>query len=155
MKSGLKHLVECHCVLPQFRDRRDPPYHRFVVFSVIDDDVVVPKSVACNNCGVVHVVFDVSKSRIALGDDDTSAVMSIADITHSLPQNVVELLRAYNAGLPTWEEAAFIHETAAWGSHVLLTTKDDGTRVEGKMLVFVSQGAVKIEPYFMSHSLVT
>lgn len=153
-KSGLKHLVECHCVLPQHRDRQDPPYHRFVVFSVIEDDVVVPKNVACNNCGVVHRVFDVSKSHVALGDDDASAVMSIDDVSLSLPLNVSEMLKSYQVSLPTWEEAVFIHEACTWGRHVLLTTKDDGVRTEGKKLVFVGPGVVKIEPYSMLHSLV-
>ena len=80
-RSGIKHLIECHCVLPQFRNRLDAVYHRFVVFSIIDaDDNMVPKYAQCNNCGVIHKVIDVMTSEVALGNDNDAAVISIDDI---------------------------------------------------------------------------
>ena len=51
---GQKHLIECHCILPQYRRALNTVYHKFVVFSEIDDsDTVVPKFAQCNNCGVI------------------------------------------------------------------------------------------------------
>ena len=63
--QGFKHLVQCHCILPQYRKMKDPVFHKFVVFSTIDKkDNVEPKNVQCNNCGVIHKVFDICKSEI-------------------------------------------------------------------------------------------
>ena len=63
--NGFKHLVQCHCVLPQFRRRPEPVFHLFVVFSVLgNDDKVEPKYAECNNCGAVHHVTEVGQSEI-------------------------------------------------------------------------------------------
>ena len=36
--EGVKHLIQCHCVLPQYRNANPPMFHKFVTFSVVDDD---------------------------------------------------------------------------------------------------------------------
>ena len=83
--KGLKHLIECHCVLPQFRKRENPPYHKFVVFSLIDDsDTAIPKHARCNNCGVIHNVIDICKSEILPGQE-VGAVMTKKDCGMMLP----------------------------------------------------------------------
>jgi len=65
MKRGMKHLIECHCILSQYRDRQDAIYHKFIVFSEVDEgDTVIPKFVNCNNCGICHNVIDLCKSII-------------------------------------------------------------------------------------------
>ena len=66
MKTGIKHHIQCLCVLPQYRKKENPPYHEFVVFSIIDEsDTMEEKHAQCNNCGVIHRVIDVCKSEIA------------------------------------------------------------------------------------------
>jgi len=51
-KEYIKHLVECKCSLPQFRERDIPVPHSFVVFSVVNEDGSIQPSYAeCNNCG--------------------------------------------------------------------------------------------------------
>lgn len=155
-KSGIKHLIECHCVLPQYRnrDRLDSIYHRFVVFSVIDtDDNMVPKYAQCNNCGVIHKIIDVMTSEVALGNDSDAAVLSIDDIKLSLPENVVNILASYDADLPTWEEAAFLVENKQWGGHVVLTRDENEIAISGKILKFNGPLSLKIEPYYMKISL--
>ena len=43
--AGIKHLIECHCMLPQYRNKKDRQYHKFVVFSIIDNaDCVIFQS---------------------------------------------------------------------------------------------------------------
>lgn len=148
MKEGIKHLIECHCVLPQFRDRRDPVYHRFVVFSEIDDnDNVIVKYAQCNNCGVVHRVTDIAKSEIILGKDESVSIVSIDDIKLSLPSNVVSVLESYAVDLPTWEEVAYVLENQRWGSIVILSSEEKLGKIEGKCLRFLGPLSVKIEPY--------
>ncbi len=46
MPRGQKHLIECHCILPQYRRSSNTVYHKFVVFSVIDDSDTVEVEIA-------------------------------------------------------------------------------------------------------------
>ena len=94
-RQGIKHNVQCHCVLPQFRRRTDPPFHEFVVFSILDtSDVVEPKTVQCNNCGIVHRVIDICRSEIVSGREDCSFVTK-ADLSYMLPGQLKEFLNNY------------------------------------------------------------
>lgn len=145
--NGIKHLIECHCVLPQFREKKDPVFHKFVVFSVIDDeDKVIPKIVNCNNCGVSHNVIDLCKSEILL-KENLSSPLTLQDIKFSLPDKVVTLLENYNVDLPTWENVKFIFDTKSWGQFVLLTSEDLEEKIEGKMLMIYGEEIYKIEPF--------
>lgn len=148
---GTKHLIECHCVLPQYRTKPDPIYHQFVVFSeTARDGSVIPKYAQCNNCGVIHRVFDFMKSEILMGNDESVSIVSIEDVKLSLPPNVASVLETYNVDLPTWEQAQSILEGRIWGSHILLTAEDRGERTEGKLLRFVGPSSIRIEPYSRS-----
>lgn len=146
--QGIKHLVECHCVLPQYKDRSPQVYHKFVVFSVIDDnDVVIPKHAQCNNCGTVHRVFDIMKSEPVLGNDETHSVMTIDDIKYSIPSNLHDVLKSYEADLHMWEEAAFICENELWESTMILSTEKQHDGFSGKILRFTGPRTFRIEPY--------
>ena len=148
MKRGFKHLIECHCFLPQYRNCAEPVYHRFIVFSEIDDDDnVVHKRAQCNNCGVIHRIIDIGKSEIDSGRDTSAALVSISDVKLSLPANISSLLESYNADIARWEEAAWIIDNHMWGSHITLTAEEKGQSIEGKCLKFVGPDSVKIEPY--------
>ena len=78
--EGVRHLIECHCILPQFRNRQTPVYHKFIVFSTVDDDKVNKKLVQCNNCGILHKVVDLCKSEIAHGMEEGASLRTIEDI---------------------------------------------------------------------------
>lgn len=151
MTRGLKHLVECHCVLPQYRERKDTIYHRFVVFTAFDkDDNVIPKHAQCNNCGVIHRILDVGRTEIIMGREASASLVSISDVKLSLPTNIVSVLETYNVGLPTWEEVTWILENEAWGSYVVLASEEKDGLIEGKCLRFAGPGSIKIEPYTLS-----
>ena len=78
--NGINHLIECQCILPQYKKRNNPPFHRFVVFSIVDDsDDVVEKFSQCNNCGIVHRVYDICKSEIASGHESLNSLPSKDD----------------------------------------------------------------------------
>ena len=96
---GTKHIVECHCVLPQYRNRKIPIYHKFMVFSIIDDsDTVLPKYAQCNNCGVVHKIYDICKSEILAGKDEIRTLCTIEDISLTIPEDIRGVLDSYNSG---------------------------------------------------------
>ena len=151
MSQKLKHLIECHCILPQYRERRDPVYHKFVVFTELDEhDNVIPKHAQCNNCGVIHRVVDVGRSEINSGREASAALVDIADVKLSLPPNIVSVLETYAVDLATWEETAWILENQSWGSYIILASEEKAGQIEGKCLRFISPTSVKIEPYTSS-----
>ena len=148
MSYGYKHLVECHCVLPQFRHKKTVTYHKFAVFSVADEsDTVSPHLAQCNNCGTVHRVFDVCKSEILAGKDESRAVEKKEDVCLSLPSALVELFASYRLELPDYQFARFILENEKWDSMIVLTSEHTVTAREGELVRFVSQDKFRVEPF--------
>jgi len=151
VSHGYKHLVECHCVLPQFRHKEKVVYHKFTVFSVVDEsDTVTPSLAQCNNCGTVHQVFDVCKSEIIAGKDESRAVEKKEDVCLSLPSSLVELFASYRLELADLQHARFILENEKWDSIIVLTSERTGTVREGKLVRFVSHEKFRVEPFSSS-----
>ena len=84
-KLGIKHLIECHCTLQIFKGRDEHLYHKFPVYSKIDNTgKVIQKYVQCNNCKTIHSVYDICKSDIIRsGQDSLSGAISIEDIGYN------------------------------------------------------------------------
>ena len=142
-----KHLIECHCVLPQFRQVKDAPYHQFVAFSILDEGgTVIPKLARCNNCGVIHKVFDIQKSEIFPGKEE-GGVIEKEDIKLMLPESVANILESYNCEIHNWEHGLFITQNKAWQSSVILTRKEENGEAYGKILKFKGPSNYTIEPY--------
>ncbi len=145
--TGIKHMVECHCVLPQFRNRPSPPFHKFVVFSTIDDgDTVIEKHAKCNNCGVVHNVYDISKSHILSGQEE-GAVMEISDFELMMPKSLANILQNYSCDLPTWENVLFNIQNDVWNSKIVLSKKSEDGITSGRILKMIAPGNYQIQPY--------
>ena len=146
--KGLKHLVECHCVLPQYRRRKDPPYHKFVVFSLIDDsETVIPKHARCNNCGVIHNIIDICKSEILLGQE-VGAVMNKQDCSLMLPAGIVQVLESYNCDVPDWEHALYILQNEKWDDFIIVDREETSQGdITGKILKFFGPGNYRLEPF--------
>ena len=118
--KGLKHLVECHCVLPQYRKQKDPPYHKFIVFTLLDDsDTVIPKHARCNNCGVIHNVIDICKSEILLGQE-VGAVMTKEDCSMMLSKGITQVLDTYGCEVPDYEHALYILQNEKWDDFIIV-----------------------------------
>jgi len=146
--KGIKHLVECHCVLPQYRGLDKPVYHKFITFSVVDDsDTVIPKYAQCNNCGVIHKIIDICKSEIVSGKEELKSITTVEELSLNIPINISDVLKVYNVDLPTWEYVNFIITNNQWGSHVILTKDDVKEEITGKKLLFIEPGKYKIEDF--------
>ena len=147
MSTGLKHLIRCRCVMPQFKNLHEPPVHQFIVFSVLDDDdKLVPKFNQCNNCGLVHKVVDVCRSEITTREN-MGSVLTIDDIKPSLAPNLIGILENNVADLTTWEHAQFIFENKRWGEFVVLSTDvESGTR-QGKYLQVLGENLFKVNTF--------
>lgn len=147
-KRGYKHLIQCRCVLPQFKNRPDPPRHKFIVFSVIDEnDKVELKYAQCNHCGLIHKVVDICKSEIQAGKESSSLILTIDDIKISLPADLVTILDKYNAELSTWEQARFILENKEWGNFLLLEQEEESGVKQGKYLRIFGENFYKMENF--------
>ena len=151
--TGIKHLIECHCIMPQYRNIKNPPYHKFVVFSQIDSsDTVVPKHAACNNCGVIHNVIDISRSEILSGREQ-GAIIEKEDMKFMLPQSIQDIFENYGCEIPDWEHALFILENKKWGEHIILNRKEEMDDISGKILKFYDSGKYRIEPYMIKRTI--
>ena len=140
-----KHLVTCRCILPQYK--KSGNLHRFVVFSTIENDIVIEKFTRCNNCNVVHRVYDICKSEI-INTDEFRGLITIDDIKLNLNnKNLSDILDKYNCDIATWENVKFIIDNNLWGNFVTLTNESaDGFNV-GKYLVIISETLFKIESF--------
>ena len=150
--QGFKHLIQCHCILPQYRNRPDPVFHQFVVFSTIDDsDTVLPKYVQCNNCNVVHKVYDLCKSEIIAGRDELNSVSTIDDVIYTIPEDIRGVLESYSVDLPTWEHAQFVLQNKVWGTAVILTKDVLEDETQGKILMIEGPGKFNIETFIVEN----
>ena len=141
-------------MLPQYRGRKDPVFHKFVVFSVIDEsDTVIPKYVQCNNCGAVHKVYDICKSEMITGKDELNTVTTIDEIRRGLPTDIREILDAYDCDLPIWENVLFIYLNKMWGQTVVMTRDTINGEVQGKVLRLNAEDSILIENYIISENL--
>ena len=152
--EGLKHLVQCHCILPQFKNRKEPYFHKFTVFSVVDDgDTVIPKYVNCNNCGILHKVYDICKSEIVTGKEDARQELKVKDFKLSLPSGVYDVLTEYSKEVPDFEHAQFIIDYEKWGSSIILSREQMEDSIQGKMLKFISAEKFRIESFIHQESV--
>jgi hypothetical protein len=147
---GIKHTLDCHCVLPQYRNRKNPVYHKFVTFSIIDDsNTTIPKYAQCNNCGVIHKVIDICKSEIITGRDDLKSIPTIDDIGLMIPDDIKNILEVYKADLATWEQVQWVLRNKVWNETIVLNRDTIDDEVQGKLLIIegLEQGQVRIEPF--------
>jgi len=146
--NGIKHLIQCHCILPQYKNAKDPVFHKFTVFSVIDDsDTVITKYSNCNNCGAVHKVYDICKSEIVSGKEDSKTSLKREDFKFSLPQSLYELLNQYEKELCDFEYSQFVVDNKKWDSTLTLTREELEEHVQGKLLRFIEEDKFRIESY--------
>lgn len=156
MAVGQKHLVKCRCILPQFKNAKDPPVHQFAVFSVIEDDGAVrPRLAQCNNCGVVHRVTDICRSDILVGNEGTPSLTTIDDVRSSLPENLVGVLDAADADLATWEATQFIVENKRWGDIVIIASDAVDNERHGKYVRILGERLHKVESFVREEYVVT
>ena len=151
---GVKQLIQCHCMLPQFRHMKNPVFHKFTVFSVIDDsDTVVEKFSICNNCAALHSVVGICKSEIVVGADDRNITRTIEDVRLGISENLSSVLETYNCDISTWENVEFIIDNELWGEDVVISREsiDDITHV--KILNILSETRLKVNSHIIKDTL--
>ena len=133
---GIRHLVECNCILPQYKNRTPVVWHKFPVFSIINEkNEVIHKFAQCTNCGIIHKIIEIGKSEVTL-KENLKSIRTIQDIKFGIQPDVAGLLEQYKCDVSVWEQSEFILHNKKWGSMVILDHElDKGTTI-GKALVF-------------------
>lgn len=143
---GTKHLLQCHCVLPQFRKMEEPIFHKFVVYSKLDDDKKVRnKLVRCNNCDAVHRVIDFCRSEIVTKIEDTDVIIDEEEIKLGIPERIVSILEKNNSDLATYEAIDHIVDKEVWGSEVVISRQTQGDKINLKILEIKSENKFRLK----------
>lgn len=147
MPESIKHLVTCNCILKQFEELDPPIFHKFIVFSVINDDgSIKPCYAQCNNCRGIHKVTEVGVSE-KQRRETAPTLPSIEEIKTNLPDKLVELLSKYQIDLPTWQEIRFFYDNEKWGRPIILHREEDGGERFGKYLLLVGKTLWTIDSF--------
>lgn len=152
--KGVKHLVQCHCVLPQFRGRDNPVFHKIEVFSELDEeDNAIEKFIVCDNCGVVHKVFDLCRSEIQTQHETITSVRTIPEIKMSLDNDICDLLEKNNCHVSTWENIEFILENEIFDVPVVINRENIKGKTNIKYLELKKNGKFKIKSDIISNEV--
>ena len=143
---GVKHLIECHCTLKIFKGKDSIKYHKFPVYSKIDDNSkIIPKLVKCNNCESLHYVSDFCKSELRGGKDQTSVTLTIDDIDICIPERLSKILSKLNCDISTWEHCLDIIEEERWGEIIVLRRDVIDENEHVKILIINGDNKFKVE----------
>ena len=153
---GIKHLIECHCVLPIYKSRvKNRIYHKFPVYSKIDEnDTLIPKMSKCNNCDTLHYVYDICKSDIRGGKDQSLMTLSLEEISLMLPERLTSTLIKLETDMSNWEHILDIIEEKRWGEEVVLRREVINEKQHVKIIKINSESSFKIENKIIEDVLV-
>lgn len=154
-RDYIKHLIECKCILPQFKHLQPPAFHKFLVFSEIDmnDGTLINSYAQCNNCGVIHKIKEIGQSTI-LKKETMTALLSIDDIKNSIPAKLTAILEQNQCPLPLWQEAQFILQHKLWGKGFTLSQEREDTNIIGKYIVILGETIYDIKPFERNEGLI-
>jgi len=143
---GSKHLIQCHCVLPQYRKLDNPIFHKFVVYSKHNTaGEIITKLSKCNNCDALHRIVDLCKSEIVIRMEDTDVVVDIDDIKLGLSDKLIKILDKNNCDHPTYEQIDHIFESELWGEDVVIGRKTiNNLKTHLKILNIKSENSFRI-----------
>lgn len=145
----IKHLVECNCVLPQFKKIVPPVFHKFIVFSVIKNETgeVEPSFVKCPNCKAIHHVTEIHRTT-KLQKEDMTSLPTEEEIRASLPEFVSRHLETHKCDLATHQEVKHVLENHLWGTPIILTKERvNPTTFSGKYMIILGENLFKIDTF--------
>jgi len=150
MSQGIKHLIECHCTLKIFKNGDEIIYHKFPVYSKLDEeDRLKVKMAKCNNCGVIHKIVDVCKSDIISGKDDSISVVTKEDLDLQIDPRITNVLRTNECDISVWEHVADIIEEERWNETIVLRRQVVDGEMNVKVLKVLSENRAKIENHVL------
>ena len=138
----LKHLIECQCILPQYKKQSTPVFHKFPVFSLFkenenqDFSQPIVKYVKCNNCDAVHRVYDICKSELLKNSDEyVDLVTNLEDLKYAIPADLIEILSKNKMDIADYEMCVHLIENKC-NDKLILSKKNIGNNMVCKFLNF-------------------
>lgn len=138
----LKHLIECQCILPQYKKQDKVLFHKFPVFSLFKENVnqdfsqPIEKYVKCNNCDAVHRVYDICKSELLKNSDNyVDLVTNLEDLKYSIPVELIEILSKNQMDIADYEMCSHLIEEKG-SDKIILSKKVVGNNIVCKFLIF-------------------
>jgi hypothetical protein len=143
---GVKHLIDCHCVLALYKQKEKIINHKFPVYSKVDNNgLIIPKLAKCNNCDTLHNVYDICKSEIKAGKDQTNVVVTKDDLSLMLPDKLSNLLIKIDSDISVWEHVCDIIEEERWNEIVVIKRDIVDENHVVKILEILSEDKFKIK----------
>jgi hypothetical protein len=145
-KLGIKHLIECHCTLVNYKGNENHLYHKFCVYSKLNKSgKVIEKIARCNNCQTLHKVYDICKSDIIRnGKDENKSALTLEDIELQISTKIANILRKYNVDISTYEHILDILENECWDEFVVLSRELIEFKYHVKILKILDHDKIKI-----------
>ena len=144
--SGIKHLIDCHCILRIYKGDDTNINHKFPVYSKLDDNSkVIPKFVKCNNCESLHWVYDICRSEFKGGNDQTEVTSNVDDLSLMLPIRLCGILRKYNCDMSVWDHIVDIYDDERWGENVVIKRDIIDEEQQVKLLYVLGENKFKID----------
>lgn len=146
----VKHLIDCQCSLALFKNKTQPVYHKFPVFSLIDDnDSIEGKYVMCENCNIIHYVTEICKSEIKWGKESLVYLIKTKDDVKfnllSLKQErLVDLLERNQSHVSEWEMSEFFIENKDKSGILVLNKNEIDNNIVISLLEF-NNGSFKLK----------
>ena len=133
---GVKHLIECHCTLKIYDRNNNLLNHKFPVYSKVrKDGSLISKIVKCNNCEALHKITDTCTSELLPGKDQTNVITNIEELSLSLPDKLVSVLKRLECDISCYEHCLDIFEESRWGEFVVLRRRKRKPRIKKKTRV--------------------
>tara|TARA_B100000242_G_C43045342_1_gene487893 strand:- start:2038 stop:2511 length:474 start_codon:yes stop_codon:yes gene_type:complete len=151
MSNYIKHLIECQCILNIFKNKTKTVYHKFKVFSEINkNDEVKEKYVMCNNCDILHRVYEVCKSEIKWGNENLKSLVTTKDdikfnLESKNQEKLVLELEKNNVDLCEWEYVDFLIENNKEGKIILNKNEIDNNIVYNILYIKGESFSIKKE----------
>jgi hypothetical protein len=144
----IKHLIECQCTLKIYENRSKSVYHKFVVFSLLEDDQIKEKYVLCNNCDILHRVYEINKSEIKWGNEGLKSLVTTKDdVKFNLESqgfsDLANILEVNLIDTPEWEYIDYLFENEKEGNIILEKSEiDDNVNLK---VLHIKNGRYKIK----------
>ena len=139
-------MIECHCILPIYKDATPTIYHKFITYSKIDENgKIIPKYVNCNNCGITHYVYEICKSDIKIGKEDIKSIRTVEDIKISLPDKIIDILENHDCSIEDYELVEDVFEQELFPSELIIKREIIDEEHHIKLLKISSMKKFKIE----------
>ena len=152
---GIKHLIECHCKLAIYKNIKKDVYHKFPVYSKINEyGKIIEKFRNCNNCEALHKIYDIGKSEIFPGKDQSETIMQKEDFKYTLSENIFNFLQDNNADISNYYHIKDIIDEKRWDENVVIKRDIIDEKTQIKYIVIKSNNRFEIKNAVLEDTII-